>query len=77
MNDPKTKCNPKAYNTENVFGFCNIVTDFVLMIMPIPLVWNMHMNSKKKMGIALVFATGALYVDLSDLRNLIQDQLIY
>ncbi|KAL8942235.1 MAG: hypothetical protein Q9211_001479 [Gyalolechia sp. 1 TL-2023] len=62
LHDPKTKCKPKAYNTENVYGFCNIITDFVLMIMPIPLVWNMQLGFKKKIGIVWIFATGALYV---------------
>lgn len=60
--DPKTKCNPKSYNTENVYGFCNVVTDFVLMIMPIPLVWNMQLGFKRKIGLLLIFASGALYV---------------
>ncbi|KAL9001423.1 MAG: hypothetical protein Q9188_005455 [Gyalolechia gomerana] len=62
LHDPKTRCNPEAYNTENVFGFCNVVTDFLLMIMPVPLVWNMQLDLKRKIGIVLVFATGALYV---------------
>ncbi|KAL8777881.1 MAG: hypothetical protein Q9213_007673 [Squamulea squamosa] len=69
MKDPKTKCNPKSYDTENVYGFCNIVTDFALIIMPIPLLWKMHMNFQKKIGVAAVFATGTLYVLLSWLEG--------
>ncbi|KAI4194959.1 MAG: hypothetical protein LQ346_003571 [Caloplaca aetnensis] len=56
--DPKTICNPKAPDTENAYGFCNIITDFVL---PIPMIWKMQMNLRKKIGIAMVFATGASY----------------
>lgn len=60
QNDPRTRCSPKSYDTANAYGFCNIITDVVLMIMPVPLVWNMQMALKRKLGIVLVFATGAL-----------------
>ncbi|KAL8685821.1 MAG: hypothetical protein Q9218_007524 [Villophora microphyllina] len=60
--DPKTVCYPKSYDVENVYGFCNVITDVVLIVMPIPLVWKMQVNRKKKLGVAMVFATGALYV---------------
>lgn len=69
--DPKTKCNPKAYNTENVYGFCNVITDFVLMVMPIPLVWNMQLGSQRKIGIVLVFATGAFICAVAIVRQYI------
>ncbi|KAL8693487.1 MAG: hypothetical protein Q9224_003740 [Gallowayella concinna] len=60
MKDPKTKCHPKAWDTSNIYGFCNIITDFALIVMPLPLVWRMQMNRKKKFGIAVVFASGFL-----------------
>ncbi len=62
LKDPKTKCEPKAWNVENIYGFCNIITDFALIIMPLPLVWRMQMDRKKKIGVGLVFASGVLYV---------------
>lgn len=58
--DPKTHCYPKAYNVLNIHGFCNIITDFGLLFLPIPMVWKLHMDLKKKLGLAAVFATGAL-----------------
>ncbi|KAL8662642.1 MAG: hypothetical protein Q9168_008225 [Polycauliona sp. 1 TL-2023] len=60
MLDPKTRCYPKSWNTMNIFGFCNIITDFALIIMPMPLVWRMQMDRKKKVGLVLVFVSGVL-----------------
>ena len=63
--DPKTVCNPKSYYVENVYGFCNVISDLVLVFLPIPCIYKMQMSLKKKLGVALVFATGLLYVKLS------------
>lgn len=58
--DPKTVCNPKNYNVLNIYGFCNIIADFLLLLMPIPMLWSLHMPSAKKFGLAIVFANGLL-----------------
>ena len=60
--DPRTVCKPKAYDVLNIYGFCNVVTDVLLIFMPVPLIWNMQTNRRKKIGVVLVFATGSLYV---------------
>ncbi|KAL8865185.1 MAG: hypothetical protein Q9174_007026, partial [Haloplaca sp. 1 TL-2023] len=60
--DPNTVCHPQSFEVVNVYGFCNVITDFVLIFMPLPLVWRMQMDRKKKIGVGLVFASGALYV---------------
>ncbi|KAL8699340.1 MAG: hypothetical protein Q9224_001458 [Gallowayella concinna] len=58
--DPETRCNPKSYNTLNVHGICNIITDFGLLLLPVPMVWKLQMSLKKKLGVAAVFASGAI-----------------
>lgn len=50
--DPKTVCNPKNYNVLNIYGFCNIIADFLLLAMPMPMLWTLHMPSAKKFGLA-------------------------
>ncbi|KAL8947780.1 MAG: hypothetical protein Q9222_005978 [Ikaeria aurantiellina] len=60
--DPKTVCPITFPNVVNVHGFCNIITDFALLFLPVPMVWNLQMNIRKKIGLAMVFATGILYV---------------
>ncbi|KAI4180408.1 MAG: hypothetical protein LQ348_005206 [Seirophora lacunosa] len=66
---PTTTCNPQPYDTSNVYGFCNVITDFVLMVMPIPMVWNMQTGFKKKIGIILVFMSGAFVCVVAILRQ--------
>ena len=60
--DPATKCPIKAYDVNNIHGYCNIITDFALLLMPAPSVWKLHVNGKRKFGVFIVFGTGVLYV---------------
>ncbi|KAL8798985.1 MAG: hypothetical protein Q9182_006230 [Xanthomendoza sp. 2 TL-2023] len=69
--DPKTKCKPAAYNTLNIQGICNILTDFGLLFLPIPMVWKLQMSLKKKLGVAAVFATGAFICAIAIVRQYI------
>ena len=57
---PTTVCPISAPKVEIVFGFCNIFVDFMLLIMPMPLLWTLHMNRAKKIGVSVVFANGAV-----------------
>ena len=57
---PTTVCKPESYVVENVFGFCNIFVDFMLLLMPMPLLWTLHMSRAKKIGVSVVFANGAV-----------------
>lgn len=63
--DPKTHCYPKVYNVINIHGYCNIITDFALLFLPLPMVKGLQMSLKKKFSVATIFATGALYVHQS------------
>ncbi|KAL8852979.1 MAG: hypothetical protein Q9221_002127 [Calogaya cf. arnoldii] len=69
--DPRTVCPIKAYDVQNIHGYCNIITDFALLLMPIPLVWNLHANGKKKLGLAVVFGTGIFICIVSIVRQYI------
>ncbi|KAL8682197.1 MAG: hypothetical protein Q9186_001734 [Xanthomendoza sp. 1 TL-2023] len=69
--DPETRCNPKSYNTLNVHGICNIITDFGLLLLPVPMVWKLQMSLKKKLGVAAVFATGAIICAIAIVRQYI------
>ena len=57
---PTTVCKPESYDVENIFGFCNILADFMLLLMPMPLLWTLHMTRAKKIGVSIVFANGAV-----------------
>ncbi|KAL8995894.1 MAG: hypothetical protein Q9169_004468 [Polycauliona sp. 2 TL-2023] len=58
--DPNTVCEPKPYNVFNIHGFCVIITDFALLFLPVPMLFRLQMNLKKKIGVAFVFGTGSL-----------------
>ena len=69
-------CRPVAYNWDkSVRGTCgfeglafllqgtmNLIIDFGVIIMPIPMLWRLQMPFPKKVGIAAMFSVGVLYV---------------
>ena len=45
---------------DKVIGALNILTDFLILILPIPIVWGLSMTRSKKVGLSAVFGTGVL-----------------
>jgi len=41
-------------------GVIGMLVDWILFILPMPAIWSLHVDGRKKLGILLVFATGAL-----------------
>lgn len=39
----------------------NILTDIVMLILPMRVVWNLHTSTRLKIGLVVTFATGSLY----------------
>lgn len=68
---PTTVCKPESYDVENIFGFCNIFVDFMLLIMPMPLLWTLHMTRTKKVGVSIIFANGAVIAVIAIVRQYI------
>lgn len=54
-----------------VIGGFNVATDFSLLLLPIPLIWNLHMPWPKKLGIFATFATGAFVCAIAVVRTAI------
>lgn len=55
------KCFP-ATTVQFVIGGFNIATDLVILIMPIPIILQLQLDSKRKIGLLVIFSTGILYV---------------
>ncbi|KAI4089975.1 MAG: hypothetical protein LQ339_008461 [Xanthoria mediterranea] len=68
---PSTTCPIKTYVITNIHGFCNIFTDFAILILPIPMVWKLHVTPRKKAGLAAVFATGLFICAVAIVRQYI------
>lgn len=43
-------------------GIHNLISDVVVVVMPMPLLWKLKMPIKKKIGLSLIFAMGLGYV---------------
>lgn len=59
-------CNPKKGTCKNIsqLAACssalNILTDLIIIILPLPQVWRLHATFKQKLGLAIIFTTGFL-----------------
>lgn len=42
-------------------AYYNIFSDFILLVLPLPMVWNLQLPLRQKLGVTAVFSTGALY----------------
>lgn len=42
-------------------GAINVVSDLLILLLPMLAIWRLQMAAKRKLGIAAVFATGLLY----------------
>ncbi|KAJ6103833.1 NRPS-like enzyme [Penicillium sp. IBT 16267x] len=73
-------CRPLSYfwtmkgtcvNTNAFFrwsGLANVFTDFIMLLLPIPMVWQLQASVRLKMGIAITFLLGSIGLISSILR---------
>lgn len=55
----------KVANTSISIGVIGMLVDWALFIIPMPAIWSLRVDGHQKLGIILVFMTGALYVERS------------
>lgn len=41
-------------------GVCNLIADIYLLVLPLPIIWKLHLSPKKKYALIGVFMTGFL-----------------
>ena len=54
-------------NLDDVIIVCssfNIATDVIILILPMPLIWHLHVTMKQKLQVTLLFLLGGLYDSL-------------
>ncbi|KAI1116640.1 hypothetical protein F5Y14DRAFT_406085 [Nemania sp. NC0429] len=49
-------------------GVFNLVTDLLLLILPQKLIWSLNVSTRRKIGIALTFATGLIAIGAAAFR---------
>jgi hypothetical protein len=45
-----------------VMGAISVFSDLYVILIPLPLIWQLRMDTRKKVGVSIVFITGLLYV---------------
>lgn len=48
-----------------VTGIINLTLDFVALMVPMPMIWNLQTTRRTKIALSLVFSVGLLCVELS------------
>jgi hypothetical protein len=83
-------CRPFAYNWDSsikgtcgnrpagymVSGIMNVVTDFMVIGLPLPHVWKLKLNVHKKIGLTSVFGVGVLYVSRTPNHSQLSPQVL-
>ena len=57
----KPQCE-KAKDLSLVAAVFNMLSDIYLLVLPIPAVWGLRIETGKKMGVLIIFATGLMYL---------------
>lgn len=68
-------CKPVAYSWNKSIpgGYCgdimaayrwaslpNLITDIAMLLLPLPVIWNLHTHRSQKIGLTLTFITGSV-----------------
>ena len=43
------------------YGAMNVVSDGLIFLLPLPMVWRLKLSTKEKFGVSLIFMSGAMY----------------
>ncbi|KAJ5205566.1 hypothetical protein N7472_002014 [Penicillium cf. griseofulvum] len=65
-----TECTD-TLNMLTVFCGTDLLTDFVIMFMPVPIIWKLQMSVKKKVGVTSVFMVGIFTIGAGVARTYI------
>ncbi len=56
---------PRCFNQKlfwSLISLPNIITDLVMLALPVPIIFKIQLSLKDKVGLMLTFATGSMYV---------------
>jgi hypothetical protein len=65
-NQPGTCFNANAFVL--VTSIINVVTDFIIVVMPMPIIWKLDMPRARKIGVCGIFLLGGVVVFASTIR---------
>ena len=44
------------------YGSLNIITDLLIFVLPLPMIWRLQLSPRDKLGVSVIFVTGSMYV---------------
>ena len=56
-----SKANPEIcveYKTVLAYGSMNFISDIIIFVLPLPMVWRLQLSRESKIGVTLVFMGG-------------------
>lgn len=56
----RTRCGQPSLNISTAQGVVSAVSDVYILIIPLRLVWSLHVTTKRKIGVSVIFLTGLL-----------------
>ncbi|KAL8803804.1 MAG: hypothetical protein Q9182_002936 [Xanthomendoza sp. 2 TL-2023] len=57
-------CYQPLQNIAIASSVLNLTSDVYILLLPIPMIWALHLPIRKRVGVMTIFATGSLYVNL-------------
>ena len=43
------------------YGSMNVASDLLVFVLPLPMVWRLHLTRNEKLGVIIIFVGGAMY----------------
>ncbi|KAI9666120.1 MAG: hypothetical protein M1821_004055 [Bathelium mastoideum] len=62
---------PRVDKKNVAFGISDFIIDFWIVILPIPVIWKLHLNWKRKLALSFIFLLGLVAVGASFARMLV------
>ncbi|KAL8731128.1 MAG: hypothetical protein Q9181_004427, partial [Wetmoreana brouardii] len=55
----------------NAFAISDFLTDLVVILLPLPMIWRLHLTTRRKLGLCAIFGLGTLTVGASIVRMVV------
>lgn len=56
----KTSCHNPLEDLAIAAGVLNFASDLYILVLPVPMIWNLQLPTRRRVGLTAVFATGSL-----------------
>ncbi|CAF9916029.1 MAG: hypothetical protein HETSPECPRED_002731 [Heterodermia speciosa] len=51
------------------YGAMNIISDLIIFVLPLPIVWRLGLTRREKAGVSIIFMSGAVYAPLPQIPS--------